>query len=178
MYPPYPVDATPSVGPTEADDELPDEFDARDGFPGCVRGVRDQGRCGAYAAMAAADILSDRICIASHGKSKLQLAPQYLLSCDKSQLGCRGGWPERTWDFTTKTDIPTEKCVPYVSGAAGAVPPCPLRCKDQSGLVLYKSKGLRRLRGVAQMQNEIYRKGPIEATFTLFQVRCCCGCHE
>ena len=56
----------------------PLNFDSRTQFPGCIGAIRNQLHCGACWAFAAAEVLSDRFCIASNGSINVTLAPQDL----------------------------------------------------------------------------------------------------
>ena len=51
---------------------LPDEYDLRTVYPKCesIQEIRDQANCGSCWAMAAAEAMSDRICIASIRSTK------------------------------------------------------------------------------------------------------------
>ena len=88
------------------------------------------------------------------------------MSCDKGNLGCAGGWLDRTWSFLSTTGIPTATCVPY-SGTNGL---CPLKCYNYYPLVLYKSKLAYQLNGFdnALVQREIMTYGPIHAAFSVY----------
>ena len=86
----------------------PISFDSREQYPGCVGAIRNQEHCGACWAFAAAEVLSDRFCIASNGTINVTMAPQDLISCGhvrtppKYMLGCDGGVPEYAWKYVTK----------------------------------------------------------------------------
>jgi hypothetical protein len=78
--------------------KLPDSFDYRsptlshmtyDKKP-ALTPVMNQHSCGACWAFATVSALSDRISIITKGKIKVALSPQYLISCDASEMGCRG----------------------------------------------------------------------------------------
>ena len=73
---------------------LPEEFDSRDEFPKCARLIgttRDQGKCGSCWAVAATEVMNDRLCIATNGAAAEELSPQFALSCYDSGDGCSGG---------------------------------------------------------------------------------------
>lgn len=73
---------------------LPRAFDAREAFPQCaslIGSVRDQGKCGSCWAVAATEVMNDRLCVASDGDSRRELSPQYALSCFDAGSGCDGG---------------------------------------------------------------------------------------
>ena len=73
---------------------LPRAFDAREAFPKCagvIGSVRDQGKCGSCWAVAATEVVNDRLCVASDGRRRRELSPQYALSCFDAGAGCDGG---------------------------------------------------------------------------------------
>ncbi|MBL2098188.1 hypothetical protein ELI75_30940, partial [Klebsiella pneumoniae] len=77
----------------------PASFDSRVQWPNCIHPIRDQGQCGSCWAFAAAETLSERVCIASQGKVNVILSPQYLVSCDSANYGCDGGYLGEAWNF-------------------------------------------------------------------------------
>ena len=106
-------------------DPLPESFDGRDEWPGCIHPVLDQGQCGSCWAFAASETLSDRFCIESGGAVNVTLSPGDLLACEKLNLGCTcGSLPEWAWHYLQETGIPTNDCVPYTSGG-GDTQKCP-----------------------------------------------------
>ncbi|WP_201789995.1 C1 family peptidase, partial [Mycobacterium avium] len=76
--------------------DLPTEFDARTAWPGKMRPVRNQGRCGSCWSFGANEALSNRFAIAD---VDVILSPQYTVSCDSSDMGCNGGWLDNVWRF-------------------------------------------------------------------------------
>ena len=77
-----------------SDWNLPLSFDARTKWPQCraiIGTVRDQGKCGSCWAVATAEVMNDRLCIASNGAEQRELSPQYPLSCYDGGQGCQGG---------------------------------------------------------------------------------------
>jgi len=164
-----PVPNAPRVGETPADENLPEEFDAKKQWPKCIHDVRDQGHCGSCWAFALSESLTDRFCIASHGSVNEILSPQYLVSCDKTDLACQGGYLDRSWAFASNTGISTEKCFPYESGS-GYVPACIAKCKDTgSPIKFYRAKNAKGTPSVEQIQNQMYTYGPLEGAFQVYQ---------
>jgi C1A family cysteine protease len=84
-------DDTPSTAPAT--------FDARTQWPACIHTIKDQKQCGSCWAFAATEALSDRICIATSGKTNVVLSPQDLVSCDTGNMGCNGGYLNRAWQY-------------------------------------------------------------------------------
>eukprot|EP01132_Coremiostelium_polycephalum_P002368 gene2368-2927_t len=152
--------------------DIPASFDSRTAFPGCVHEIRDQGHCGSCWAFAASEVLSDRFCIASKGKVNVTLSPQALVSCDtRMNQGCNGGYPDQAWRYIEQTGIPTDSCVPYVSGENGYEPACQKTCSDKSTMKLYKGKSgsTRSLNSVTSIQQSIMQSGPVEGTFMVYR---------
>ncbi|KAA3676342.1 cathepsin B [Paragonimus westermani] len=77
-------------------------------------------------AFGAVESMSDRICIASKGKSQPRLSAENLVACcDSCGMGCNGGFPSSAWRYWTKHGIvtgglynTTDTCQPY------SFPPC------------------------------------------------------
>ena len=117
----YGMDALPEGGYSVPADKLlsmPDDFDTRQAFPGCIHAVLDQGKCGSCWAFAATETLSDRLCIESDGGVNVTLSPGDLLSCERLNLGCTmGSMPEWAWSYLEKTGVRSLGCIPYTSGA-------------------------------------------------------------
>jgi hypothetical protein len=64
--------------------------------------VRDQGYCGScWAFSSTQQIESDSIRLGLIDRS-MKLSPQQIISCDKSGLGCDGGWTEKAYEYIEK----------------------------------------------------------------------------
>ena len=144
----------PALGKVELrakDNRLPTSFDARVAYPKCSRllgAVRDQGRCGSCWAVAATEVMNDRLCVATDGENADELSPQYALSCFDSGSGCDGGDVLDTLRIAFTKGIPyggmldSNTCLPYEFEAcdhpcmvAGTTPQsCPAKCADGSAL--------------------------------------------
>lgn len=46
-----------------------------------------------------AEVLSDRLAIASRNAIDVILSAQQLVDCNKENYGCRGGWPIKAWQY-------------------------------------------------------------------------------
>ena len=82
--------------------QLPLEYDLRKIHPECetITEIRDQANCGACWAFAAAEVMSDRLCIHSKGKLQTRVSSQNIVSCCTScGNGCLGGWPEAAFEY-------------------------------------------------------------------------------
>jgi len=148
--------------------DIPDTFDARTQWPNCIHPILDQGDCGSCWAFGATEAVSDRFCIASSGSFNKVLSPQYLVSCDKTDYGCNGGYLDNAWEFMESNGVCTEDCWPYASGG-GSVPACRTTCVDGSPMILYKIKDIQTPSDVASIQTTIMTGGPVEASFLVYQ---------
>ena len=63
--------------------DLPENFDLRKKYPNCkaLQEIRDQSECGSCWAFAAAEVMSDRLCIHSDGKVQTKVSTQNIVSC-------------------------------------------------------------------------------------------------
>jgi cathepsin B len=147
--------------------EAPASFDSRTQWPGCVHAIRDQQQCGSCWAFAASEAFSDRICIATGGKVNVVISPQDLVSCDKSNFACDGGYLDKAWQYLQRTGATVDTCEPYVSGG-GSVPACPSKCKDGSSIKKYKCQNVLEAQGPAQIKSLISASGPVETGFTVY----------
>jgi cathepsin B len=164
--------ALPSV-PTMAEEislpiELPDTFDSRTQWPGCVGSIRDQQQCGSCWAFSLAEVMSDRLCIGM-SKNGIIVAPQDSVSCDKSNYGCQGGYLNLCWAYAANTGDVTEGCFPYVSGN-GAVPACPYKCKNGADWTgdKHKASNVKTFTNEQAIMQEIYTNGPIQVGFSVY----------
>lgn len=166
-------------------DGLPKHFDSRKEFPACKRilgTVRDQGKCGSCWAVAATEVMNDRLCIATNGENMAELSPQFALSCFNSGDGCDGGDVMDTLILAVEKGIPyggmldKEACLPYefepcdhpcmVPGTQPSA--CPTTCTDGSRmkLVYPKSQPYTCPEGdVACIAKEIMAHGSVAVTF-------------
>jgi cathepsin B len=153
--------------------DIPDHFNSSEKWPDCIHPIRDQQKCGSCWAFAATEVLSDRFCIASNNKINVVLSPQYLLSCDKGDMGCNGGWPAKSWKFIMKSGLLTDACLPYQSGSGTNPVQCNAvkKCVDGSEWKLYYAKKGSSvvLPNPTSIQNNILKFGPVEAAFAVYE---------
>ena len=88
---------------------IPDSFDARTQWPECpsISEIRDQGACGSCWAFGAVGAMSDRYCIASNGKQKVEVSAEDLLACCPCGMGCYGGVPASAWEYWVEYGLVT-----------------------------------------------------------------------
>jgi cathepsin B len=151
---------------TQATD-IPDSFDSRTQWPGCVSSIRNQGQCGSCWAFGSSEALSDRYCI-QKGVNVL-LSPQWLVSCDKSNHGCHGGNLFLVWAYLESNGIPVDGCDPYSSGSSKADELCPYTCADGSAPKKFKATNVHSYQTPRDIQLAILEGGPIETAFTVYQ---------
>eukprot|EP00117_Sycon_ciliatum_P043754 scpid45235/ scgid31639/ Cathepsin B-like cysteine proteinase; Antigen Sm31 len=150
---------------------LPESFDSRKQWKGCVHPIRNQGHCGSCWAFSATESLSDRLCIASESKVNVVLSPEYLVECDTTCHGCGGGWLIPAWDFMETKGVPIDACYPYAAfnGSAGHCQPrCTAKTTESFKRYKAKPKSTQVFKTVEEMQESIMKYGPIQAGFTVF----------
>ena len=156
--------------------ELPESFDSRTQWPGCIGEIRNQGSCGSCWAFAATGVLADRACISGQTKGHVVMSPQQLVSCDTQDYGCNGGYLDKSWDYVQTHGAVTETCYPYTSGTTQQTGSCMTkfnRCKKDSGLareefVQFKVADYRQHDTIVAAKEAIVKRGPIEAGFIVY----------
>lgn len=148
--------------------DLPENYMVTDRFPFCGSFVKNQGRCASCYAMAITEVLEDRICIKTNSQTIVQLSPQVLVSCDKNNYACQGGFLDKTHMFLNQYGTLTESCFPYTSGKDGTVPNCPNKCQDGKPFKFYRFENHEFFTNSDDMKLEIYKNGPITTGFAVF----------
>ncbi|XP_075215313.1 cathepsin B-like [Lycorma delicatula] len=178
---------------------IPKEFDARKNWPKCrktISHVQDQGDCGSYWAIAAAEVLTDRVCIASKGRKKAQLSTEDLLSCcTDCGHGCEGGSPWFAWQYFQKHGIVTggdylshrgcklysfQPCEHHINGSMPQcsslgdlpTPTCHYRCTNsRHDHSFWRDHHRDKLtaNSTRRVARDILEKGPAEAAFLVFE---------
>lgn len=93
----------------------------------CDHEVRNQGNCGSCWAFATTGMLSDRCCMKKSDEG--WLAPQELVSCDKVDQGCNGGWCTDAMRYVQSAHgLVPDACFPYQARGVA----CPRACADGS----------------------------------------------
>jgi cathepsin F/cysteine peptidase B len=93
---------------------------------GAVTPVKDQGQCGCCWAFSTTGALEGAGALAA-GAPATPLSEQLLVSCDATNQGCGGGFPNVavTWLVANRSGVPvTEASYPYASGGGGSAPAC------------------------------------------------------
>ena len=147
----------------------PAQFDSREQWGAKIHEIRDQQSCGSCWAFGATEALSDRFAIASNGSIDVVLSPEDMVSCDKSNLGCSGGYMNKAWAYLESTGVVSDACFPYTAGS-GTAPACRSTCTNGATFKKYKCKSGSTVHPltVATIQQEIATNGPVEGAFTVY----------
>lgn len=146
--------------------DLPSSFDSRTNWPQCYPPVRDQAQCGSCWAHGAAESLSWRQCTYGIVDSAIQLAPQWLVDCDRGNLGCHGGQLPAAWSFMSIFGVADEDCKPYQGVDQG----CTDLCDDGSEPTLYYAAGAQTFSAddLESAMVELMTNGPFETAFSVY----------
>merc|ERR1711957_7996 len=106
--------------------DIPETFDARTEWAACKKPIRDQSHCGSCWAFAAAETLTDNLCVL--GKSAPALSAQDLVSCDKNDHACQGGSILNVWKYIDSNGLEADSEVPYKSGDGSCNNTCVPAC--------------------------------------------------
>eukprot|EP00442_Polarella_glacialis_P055757 CAMPEP_0115103546 /NCGR_PEP_ID=MMETSP0227-20121206/34677_1 /TAXON_ID=89957 /ORGANISM="Polarella glacialis, Strain CCMP 1383" /LENGTH=330 /DNA_ID=CAMNT_0002500079 /DNA_START=36 /DNA_END=1028 /DNA_ORIENTATION=+ len=156
-----------SVYEAIGNDTLPSDFDARTQWPGLIHPIRNQLQCGSCWAFSAAEVLSDRVAIATKRASPV-LSPEDLVSCETADAGCGGGQLPNAWKYLQKTGIVTDSCFPYLAGN-GTAPACATKCADGKSFTRTKVSSAYAIKGAVNMQKDIMTNGPIQVAFLVYK---------
>eukprot|EP00966_Prymnesium_polylepis_P098755 2286612-Prymnesium_polylepis.1 len=112
----------PRANTTAVDDELDmaltpsadaSTVDWRSHSPAILTPVKDQGQCGSCWAFSATEQIETNVAMATG--HLYTLAPQQIVSCDKTDLGCNGGNTETAYEYVSKSGLEAESSYPYKS---------------------------------------------------------------
>lgn len=164
-------------GDEKLNEDLPENFDSRTQWPGCVGAIRDQGQCGSCWAFASSGVMADRACISGLTNGYVAMSPQQLVSCDKTNYGCSGGIPVLSWMYIQNKGLVSETCYPYTSGITQETGSCMTinkRCKKDPGMeredfITYQSVDQRHFSTIVEAKAAIVKHGPIEAAFQVYE---------
>jgi len=163
---------SPAPSPPPVSGGIPSSFDARTKWPNCISAIKSQGSCGACWAFGAAGVLSDRICIASNGRTKVDLSPQYQVNCNSYNLGCRGGYMSKTWTFLGATGTTSETCTPYNSASNTSQKPCANTCTGSGSFVRYRANASTVKKyartDLNAVMTDIMTYGPVHASYYVY----------
>jgi C1A family cysteine protease len=133
---------------------LPDHFDWREKSP-IVPAVKNQGSCGSCWAFSITSAVEWAVAV--HEGKEVVLAPQELVSCDKKQWGCSGGF-FNALDFLITPGETYEKDFPYVGKNVRCKANLPHDYHLQEWHYVGESS---RKPLVDEIRNAIYTSGPV-----------------
>ena len=169
---PRPKGATiPDVWETSGAGTLPESFDARQKFSSCSQAIRNQLHCGSCWAVAAAETLSENLCVAGEIDGGVNLSAQDLVSCDTVDHGCHGGTLPSAWQYLDNTGIVDNACMPYTAGN-GTVDMCKVGlCPASPGMdwTKHKCKKSNMLSDANDIRNGVLQYGSAEAGFYVYE---------
>lgn len=152
-------------------ENLPTNFLTKERWPECNHPIRDQKKCGSCWAFAASEVLSDRFCIRSGGKINVILSAQDMVSCDKHDYGCSGGYLDKSWKYLIQEGIVTDECYPYTSGS-GDSGTCQLgerKCMNPNiEYKKYYAEAFYNFKSINDIKSDIYKNGPLETGFLVY----------
>jgi len=157
----YPI---AKLGTLESYLSIPVSFDSRTQWPNCIGAIRNQGDCGSCWAFSATEVLADRYCIGSSAAATVVLSPQWLVSCDTTDMGCDGGTLSQVWSYLQSHGVPEDSCDPYTSGDNDDSGPCLTICSK-----FYKATDIKHYTSPATIQAALLAGGPIQTDFTVYQ---------
>lgn len=138
---------------------IPPAYDPRESHEGCFPEAYDSGNCSSSYAIAAAEVLAARYCIADNVKyANLRLSPQQILSCDKKSRGCNGGVIDSVWSYIQRRGLYPEECVPYAGEKGAACTKSMTSCEESRKFKVLEHCVLTREKSV---KREIYNRGPV-----------------
>jgi cathepsin B len=142
--------------------EIPDKFDVREKWPNCVSKVYNQGSCGACYAISVATAFSMRFCIKNNLTQIIQFSPQNLVNC---LSGCKGEFPDVTWDYLNEHGITTDECMPYKNSQDS----CNMRCDLKTNkFENYHSGKTKFLEDEISIKKEIMKNGPVTSMLNIY----------
>jgi hypothetical protein len=105
---------------TEMEMEIPLNYDFREAYPQCVKPVRTASRnCTSQYVLATLSAVEDHIC-KDIGRT-LTLSEQEVLDCDRSSLGCDGGYANKVLNWGKRKGFIEQSCYPS-TGVQGECP--------------------------------------------------------
>ena len=178
--------------------KLPENYDAREAYPNCetIKEIRDQANCGSCWAFSTAEVMSDRICIASGQTDQRRISAKNILACcSDCGWGCSGGAPSYAFKYWKNIGVVTgglygdkTTCQPYFlppcshnddestyskCPSTTNAPSCVKDCSDGNGADynsdISKGSSVYSIEGEENIMQEIYEVGPVQATFDVYE---------
>lgn len=159
---------TGNVGPCKSRDEegviLPDKFDAREEWPGCISPSPAPSNCSSSYALAPISVVQDRICIASGGKKNVTLSIADAMSCDSNNYKCEGGYANRVLLYGKRKGFVEDSCLPWT----GYNTTCPKRNECRKKQQTYRVIDMCFANDAEEMKKELKKNGPLVVHITPF----------
>eukprot|EP01068_Selenidium_serpulae_P005423 Selendium_serpulae@DN4018_c0_g1_i3.p1 len=143
--------------------KVPDNFNAKSVWPECFDlQSYSSAFCSASWAVAVATTIANRACIVDpENRSKVDLSPQTLLSCDPISMGCDGAAVDTMWIYAEKEGLVSAECFPFNQEGRAA---CSKKCKGETPV---KITGRCKLPDKHYIMREIMANGPVTALVAL-----------
>lgn len=81
---------------------------------GATTPIKNQGACGSCWAFSATEMVESMVFLTQHTLPTLSV--QQLVSCDRIDSGCRGGWPSNAFNYIQTYGQESDSAYPYTSG--------------------------------------------------------------
>jgi cathepsin B len=92
-----------------------------------------------------------------------------MVSCDKGNLGCNGGYLNKDMQFLKKTGVATDACVKYTSGKNGVTGKCPTTCDDKvTKIELFKAADFKNVCASEDSMKNAVVQGPLQTGFDVY----------
>ena len=146
---------------------LPEKYDWREQYPECVQPVASQGNCSSSYAIASVSVVADRIC--HQVKKPVQLSAQEIISCDKSNYKCEGGYATRALNWGKRKGFIPEVCYPFTGKNGECIPEEHLETNEcRKNAMFYKVLDYCLAQEDVGIKKEILKNGPVIAQMTVF----------
>lgn len=140
---------------------LPTSFDWRD--QGMVTPVKDQGNCGSCWAFGSVAGLESQLLLAGTTPNP-DFSEQFVVSCNKTNSGCDGGYMSRVYNFLARGGTPEEACFPYQAKDL----PCLRACREWQETQEQISSWSWVTRNVDALKAAVY-ENPVPAAFVVYE---------
>ena len=163
---------TPNVPPCKSKDAsedtlLPESYDWRQQYAHCVQPAKNQGNCSSSYAMSALSMVADRICQQSN--RTVELSTQEILSCDKGNYGCDGGYVTRVLNWGKRKGFIPEACYPYEANKTECDVDEHLEMNEcRANNMIYKVVDFCLAQDDQGIKKELLKNGPVIAQMTVF----------
>ena len=139
---------------------LPDSFDTRDAYPGCINPIYTrQGNETAWQ-IGAIEVSSDRLCAYTNGDIKFRFSMSYLQACNPNPSDLPG-----TWLYIEENGLPLESCVPPTPYKSS----CPFACYNLQPLKKYVFRDALMESSPLNIKLSLLNSGPVAGVMRVFE---------